>query len=521
MARVIEKLALHNFRRFDDFEMSLAPGTNLVIGDNESGKSSLLEAIDLVLGGRKSRVESVGLERLMNATAVEQFLGCRKEFASLPTMWAEVYLSGESSPDLNGRNNSMKRECDGLRLLCEPMDDYSTEIAEILSDGDPNFPFEYYSIKFLTFSGEAYTGYRRFMKHLLLDGSQINSEHAMRSYVREMYRTNADEAVMNRHQNEYRKVKRKFCEETLDDVNSALDEYKFSVATSKRCNLETDLTITEADIPIENRGKGRQCFIKTEFALNRGASGRSLDVLLIEEPENHLSHTNTRKLIQLIRQSEDQQLIVATHSSLICSRLDLRNAIMLNSSCSQPATLAQLSSDTARFFVKAPDNNVLELILSSRAILVEGDAEFILFAAMYEAVAGESLDSSEVHVISVDGTSFKRYLELAKLLQIRVGVIRDNDGDAQRNCVERYADYTSDKVAIFYEEDDELTTFEKCIYHSNEGTCDRLFSGPRIKATPVEYMIAHKTEAALRLLDDDVEIVVPGYIKKAIEWNRQ
>lgn len=78
--------------------------------------------------------------------------------------------------------------------------------------------------------------------------------------------------------------------------------------------------------------------------------------------------------------------------------------------------------------MKAPDNNVLEFALSKKVILVEGDAEFILIEKMYKKYSGgNSPQADEVHIISIGGTSFKRYLELAKLLGKRVAAIRDND----------------------------------------------------------------------------------------------
>ena len=62
--------------------------------------------------------------------------------------------------------------------------------------------------------------------------------------------------------------------------------------------MESDLVITEDDIPIEQKGKGRQCIIKTEFALKKNDKEGKLDLLLLEEPENHLSHVNMKKLVQ-------------------------------------------------------------------------------------------------------------------------------------------------------------------------------------------------------------------------------
>ena len=121
---------------------------------------------------------------------------------------------------------------------------------------------------------------------------------------------------------------------------------------------------------------------------------------------------------------------------------DFRKAILMNSVGAKPVFMKDLPEDTAKFFIKAPDNNVLEFVLSNKVILVEGDAEFILFDALYKKQPGNStLEKDGVHVISVGGTSFKRYLDLAKLLGMKTAIVRDNDGDYQKNCVNAYADY--------------------------------------------------------------------------------
>ena len=82
------------------------------------------------------------------------------------------------------------------------------------------------------------------------------------------------------------KHKNKFRDVVLKELNCRTDDYSFSIRTNSKSNLESDLTIKEGDIEIENRGKGRQCFIKTDFALQKNES--ELDIILLEEPENHL-----------------------------------------------------------------------------------------------------------------------------------------------------------------------------------------------------------------------------------------
>ena len=51
----ISRLQLRNLRRFREQELFPSPGFNLIVGDNGSGKSSLLEAIHLMAHGRSFR----------------------------------------------------------------------------------------------------------------------------------------------------------------------------------------------------------------------------------------------------------------------------------------------------------------------------------------------------------------------------------------------------------------------------------------------------------------------------------
>jgi putative ATP-dependent endonuclease of the OLD family len=157
-----------------------------------------------------------------------------------------------------------------------------------------------------------------------------------------------------------------------------------------------------------------------------------------------------KKLVQSLASADHTQLILATHSSRISSRLDLRHALLLGTG-NKTSSLRSLSSATADFFIKAPDNNVLEFALSKKVILVEGDAEFILLDSLYRKVTGgTSAEQDNVHVIAIGGTSFKRYLELGKLLGIRTVAIRDNDGSFQKNCVDNYAEHVFDGGKVFF-----------------------------------------------------------------------
>ena len=130
-------------------------------------------------------------------------------------------------------------------------------------------------------------------------------------------------------------------------------------------NIETDITLTHNNIPIENKGTGLQCFIKTEMSLKRAIN--DIDSVLIEEPETHLSYMNMLKLIDMIKETENRQLFISTHSDLICTRLNLQKCILFNSTSQTFAQLSALTTETAEFFMKAPDNNMLQFVLSKES----------------------------------------------------------------------------------------------------------------------------------------------------------
>ncbi|MCM3565479.1 ATP-dependent nuclease [Hydrogenophaga intermedia] len=520
----IRKVVLRNFKRFERLDLPLNPGLNVLLGDNEAGKSSVLLAIDLALSASRSKIEALGVESLLNLDSVNRFLASRRLVVDLPRVLVEIFLTDCDEPLLCGRNNVDGQMCDGIKLECAVPREIEAEVTEHLRDPDAPFPFEYYAPRFATFAEDSQIAFRKHVRHLLLDSSRIDSEQATRAYTQQLFSVSADVKARNKLESSYRKAKDDFRNEHLKAINETLTEYQFAVRTSTKANLETDLVILEDKLPLDVRGKGRQCFVKTSFALRRGGEGTfPLHLLLLEEPENHLSHAHMRKLVERLAKAEDRQLVVATHSSLICSRLDLRKAMLLGASPEKRAALSNLSEATARFFMKAPDNHVLEFALSKRVILVEGDAEFILIQALYEKHSkGSTLAEDGVHVISVGGTSFKRYLELARLLGIRVAVVRDNDGHWQKNCVDNYADFEMENARVFADADDKRNTFEVCVYQDNQALCERLFGAARKSLSVQDYMIANKADAAFELLEQGApELTAPKYIRDAIAWIRQ
>lgn len=518
MTCIISKIKLINFKRFENYTIEPNSRINILVGDNESGKSSILEAIDLVASGNPRKIENIGIDRLLNINAVNSFLRGDKKIDNLPKVVIELYLTGEFDHTMNGKNNTDRKICDGIRLICEPNPDYRTEITKSLNCSTDYFPYDYYSIRFSTFADEGYTGYKKKLRCFLINSTNMNSEYTTNEFVRRMYLHYTENNLSERisHKSNYRKLRNHYNGKILKHLNEQLlvePKYEFALRGGNSINIENDLMILEDEIEINCKGTGKQVFVKTDFALSR--AGDNVDVVLIEEPENHLSHVNLRKLIQKILKTREGQLFVTTHNSLISTRLEVNNLIILHDNEEhKPVMLKDLKKDTANYFMKAPAAGIVEFSLSSKTILVEGPSEFMLFEIFYKTVTGNIPEHDDVHIIDVRGLSFKRYLEIAKLTGSKVAVITDNDKDYQKNIVLKYSDFSSsNNVKIFSDPDNEKRTFEIVLFNDNKDLCLELFG-----SDAQEYMLKHKTDAAFSLLSQRKSIMVPDYIRRAILW---
>lgn len=516
---VITQIKLFNFKRFREYTVFPNNRINIFVGDNEVGKSTLLEAIDLTSSGSIKRIETIGIDNILNVGAVDDFLRGDRTFEKLPKVIVELYLQGDFDQTMNGRNNTEHVMTDGIRMICEPNEDYISEIAESMKAQKDYFPFDYYRCRFSTFADEGYTGYRKRIRSVFIDSSRMNSEYATSDFVRRMYDEYTEADIKERavHRSKYRQMKQQFKSESLADLNSRLAEgkhYSFGLKNGSDVGLESELMIYDDEVRLDQKGTGKQVFIKTDFALEK--SGENVDVILIEEPENHLSHVNLRKLIQLVTKAKGGQIFLTTHNSLISTRLELNNIFIMHlNEEKSPITLHDLSTETAHYFMKTPPAGIVEFALSSKLVLVEGPSEYMMFDKFFYIVKGKSPEDEGVHIMDVRGLSFKRYLEIAKLTGAKVAVVTDNDCDYEKNCINKYQDYNDvSNVKIFFENNNNWRTFEIVLYNSgNESELTKLFG-----IDAVDYMLNNKTEAAYQIISKDININVPQYIRRAIEW---
>ena len=542
----IKKLKIDNFKCFEKYEIDFNKDVNVLVGNNDVGKSTILEAIHLCLTGffRGKYLKNNLIQDVFNNNCVKSYIeGIRKNKATpLPKCMIELYFD-ECDPILLGKENSDgENEC-CISYTIEFDSKYSTEYEFYIQNGNIfSLPIEYYTVNWKNSAGIDITGRTSPTKSIIIDTSESNIRNSSDTYVSKIVKDNLDNDEILGISQLYRETRDNFVEdELLKQINDKISKKAHILNTSVQLDVESlkatdwerNIITTINSIPFEYVGKGIQSAIRIELSLN-SKSSESAGVLLIEEPENHLSFSKMSKLLnEIVKINTGKQIFVTTHSSFVANKLNIENLILLNND--KYFKFTGLKPDTFNFFMKKPGYDTLRFLLCKKAILVEGDADELIVQRSYIDKFGKLPIEEEIDIISV-GNTFLRFLEIATIIEKETIVLTDNDGDidALEKKYESYiGDNQKDYIKIFYDKETHkeqgklksknggsfnYDTLEPCLLRSNSlETLNKILN--REDTTDddlLEYMVDHKTECALKIFDSEEKIKYPTYIEEAI-----
>jgi energy-coupling factor transporter ATP-binding protein EcfA2 len=532
-AAMIVKIVLKNYRRFADAVVELDKGLNILVGDNEAGKSTLLEAIDLGLTKRCNGrfFEQVLSHHFITSSVADAYVedvraGNRPR---PPELLIELYLEdGRSTARLKGDNNSLRENSPGYRLSASLDPDFEDEYQSFIAKPAEvtTVPTEYFRVDWTDFSGQPVNVRAQRVRASLIDASRIRLQSGADHHLRQIIAGTLDAKDRAQLARSYRLHQERFtADAAITTINESLaasgdgitdKSFTLEIDTSGASGWESALAPHLDRLPFSFSGSGEQNRLKILLALARQVD--ESHVILIEEPENHLAFANLNALIERIsNQAGGRQVVIATHSSFVVNKLGLGQVRLLGDSGTSPLT--DLPPDTQDYFRKLAGHDTLRLVLARKAVLVEGPSDELVFQRAYHDKKGKRPIEDGVDVISVRGLSAKRFLDLAIPLKRRVVVLADNDGDFAAKVDRRYEDYAAHAfITISRSEDDANPTLEPQLLAANglEATNRILGRNHPDESAMLNYMKENKTEVALRFHDTVEGVIWPAYIEEAI-----
>lgn len=437
----LHELKLWNFRKYgtggDTFESSepglrvqFRDGVNVLVGENDSGKTTIADAIRYVL--RTQSLEYIQVEEkdfhqdcITKRRAMEMKIECTfkgfsdteaghflewigfeekedksKEYVLKVWLYARmkdnsIYQYVRAGIDMEG--NYIEGEArDLLRVVyLKPLRDALSEmthgnksrLAQILKS---------HSI---------------FKKTKDVDGNEIRHE------LEDKYN-----ALKDNIDDFFDLTKTEKGKEITETINRLLGE-KFLLGKDAR---KAGITLTgndlvdilrQLDLILETNKSGlgslNLLFIAAELLLFEDANS-GLKLTLIEELEAHLHPQYQLRLIDFINTHKQYgQFILTTHSTTLASKIDLNSLIVCNENHVFPMgeEHTNLNSSDYRFLERFLDATKANLFFAKGVIIVEGDAENLLIPTIAEIIE-RPLHKYGVSIVNVGSTAFKRYANI-------------------------------------------------------------------------------------------------------------
>ncbi len=479
----LSELKIWNFRKFGSIKegdkpglyLAFRPGFNLLVGENDSGKSAIIDAIRLVL------------------------LTQSREFISLDY---DDFNTSDSS-DEDQRSNTFKIECI-FRDLKPPEAKNFLEWLDFEEDGNRKNRYYfrvfliakrehrriYYDIRAGPNEGKLIDSRARdllrvtYLKPLrdaeyelyprknsrlsqILDSHQAFSDKDDHIVLNAVCRANEMIEQYFKGLNEKgEEISDQQGKQLLEEINSYLIDF-----SDKSNNLYCDFSISDVklkavlerlglDLTASKAGLGSHnlLFISTELLLLHRKEYDGLKLALIEEIEAHLHPQAQLRLIECLQKKASElevQLILTSHSPNLASKVKLDNLIICKEGKVFPMgnEYTKLEKGDYLFLERFLDVTKANMFFAQGIILVEGDAENMLVPAIAEII-NLPLSKYGVSIINISSTAFLRYSKIFQrvsstdLMGIPVACITDCD---VKPNIYKTVDETADTVMNYPE----------------------------------------------------------------------
>ncbi len=432
-----------------NLELEFQKGLNVLIGENDSGKSAIIDAIKLVLNthsyewvrvtendffqdAERFRIE-INIKDLADDEAKNftEWLGWDGEREEAKPFLRLIYDVTRKNRKILPSDVCAGVDDEGYRLTAEAREYLKVTFLKPLRDAKTELiPKKNSRLSQILQGHEAFQGLEK-DHHLLNVFTNFNQS------IEKYFEAKKPTDDISDDFEDIDDIKGKELKDKIDKlIHELYDKTKDSKFTVSEGNLKNILEKLELSIKDEiNPGLGtsNRLFIASELLHLDKNNWNGIRLGLIEELEAHLHPQAQIQIIESLQNKNDIQLILTTHSPNLASKVKLNNLIICKNNQAYPMGMGytHLEHSDYSFLERFLDTTKSNLFFAKGVILVEGWGEEILLPALAKKV-GFNLTEKGVSIVNVASIAFLRYAKIfqrddSQEMNIPVAIITDLD----------------------------------------------------------------------------------------------
>ena len=458
----ISNLKLWNYRKFGsdvrfdpsqpNLNLDFTKGLNVLIGENDSGKTAIIDAIKLVLKTHSYdwiRIEDSDFYKDTNRFRIEiRFNDLSPEEAKNFTEWLGWEGEGNDAKPFLRVIYDVKRNAekilpadvragiddDGYQLTAEAREYLKSTYLKPLRDAESELIARKNSrLSQILRGDDAFKGKEK--SHELVTIFNDFNNNIQDYFKGEFeYQTNGEDGTPTTvRPDEGLRIKTKI-DGHIQSFYSPNHEGVFEASRGDIKPILEKLTLTLKDEENPGLGTLNRLFMAAELLHLGKENWSGIRLGLIEEIEAHIHPQAQMQVIESLQKQKDIQLILTTHSPNLASKLKLENLIICNGNNAYPmgSKYTKLDAGDYKFLERFLDTTKANLFFAKGVILVEGWAEELLVPAIAKKL-GYDLTKHGVSIVNLGNTAFLRYAKVflrqddQNLMNIPVAIITDLD----------------------------------------------------------------------------------------------
>lgn len=464
----LSNIKLWNFRKFGsndalnlkkpNLNLNFTEGLNVIIGENDSGKTAIIDAIKLVLKTHSFeyiKVDEKDFYGSSNRFRIElKFTDMETHEAKHFTEWLGWSGTGsDAKPFLLVSYDVRKQDKkilpadvragvdeDGYLLTAEAREYLKATYLKPLRDAENELVAKRNSrLSQILLGDSAFKGKEK--DHELVQifenlstelGKYFKGEFQVPVMEDGKQKIGADSKPEYYFPDAGKQIKDKI-DAYVQGFYGSERESLFNASKNDIKSILEKLTLFLKDENNPGLGTLNRLFMAAELLHLNKVNWTGLRLGLIEELEAHLHPQAQMQVIEALQKQTKIQLILTTHSPNLASKLKLENLIICNNGNAFPMgdTYTKLDGGDYKFLEKFLDTTKSNLFFAKGVILVEGWAEEILIPSIAKSI-GVNLTEKGVSIINVGNLAFTRYANIflrneIPAMQIPVAIVTDSD----------------------------------------------------------------------------------------------